>query len=128
MQHRNHLVTSVVIAAVVLLIVGCQQATPTPTLPAPGGAGIANPAATYCAALGYKYDIRDEAGGQNGYCTMPDKTECMEWDFLAGRCGAQFSFCAAHGGTLTVTENSNVGTCTFSDGSSCPKFEFSQGT
>jgi hypothetical protein len=49
---------------------------------------VANPASKYCVDLGYELEIRDEAGGQVGYCIFPDGTECEEWAFYRGECSA----------------------------------------
>ena len=56
----------------------------------PGGgedkADMANPASVHCTDQGGKLDIRDEAGGQVGYCIFPDGSECEEWAFFRGEC------------------------------------------
>ena len=49
---------------------------------------MANPASKYCVEQGYKLEIRDEAGGQVGYCIFPDGSECEEWAFYRGECSA----------------------------------------
>jgi putative hemolysin len=56
---------------------------------APGGqgeAGMANPASEYCVQQGGELEIRDEEGGQVGYCLFPDGSECEEWAFMRGEC------------------------------------------
>jgi len=53
-------------------------ATPPPDLP--------NPAAKFCVDQGGKLEIRDEAGGQAGYCLFPDGSECDEWAYFRGEC------------------------------------------
>jgi len=47
---------------------------------------IDNPASTYCVEQGNKLEIRDEVGGQIGYCVSPDEQECEEWSFYRGNC------------------------------------------
>jgi putative hemolysin len=47
-----------------------------------------NPASQYCVDQGYKLEIRDEAGGQVGYCIFADGAECEEWAFYRGECTA----------------------------------------
>ncbi len=42
---------------------------------------LANPAATFCFEQGGSYDIRDEAAGQVGYCTLADGSEVDAWDY-----------------------------------------------
>ncbi|MCJ7724339.1 MAG: DUF333 domain-containing protein, partial [Anaerolineales bacterium] len=64
--------------------------------------GFANPAAIYCEDLGYSYEIVTTENGDVGVCTLPDNSACDEWDFLAGKCGAQYSWCAKQGYDLQV--------------------------
>jgi putative hemolysin len=45
-----------------------------------------NPASKYCVDQGGKLEIRDEAGGQAGYCLFPDGSECDEWAYFRGEC------------------------------------------
>lgn len=67
---------------------------------------IANPAAVYCIDLGYQYRIvSDGSGGETDVCEMPNGTECSAWDFLAGKCGQDYSYCAQQGyGIETVSD------------------------
>lgn len=58
---------------------------------------IANPAATYCAMLGYQDGMQTTSGGQRSACTMPDGTICDAWQFFRGTCGQEFSWCALNG-------------------------------
>jgi len=60
-----------------------------------GCSSIGNPAYTYCTEImGYDYRVLTEAdGGQDGLCIMPDGLECPQWDFYAGTCGQEYSFC-----------------------------------
>ncbi len=58
--------------------------------------GLANPAAVYCHKMDGTYRISEEAG-RPGICTLPDGRECDSWDFLAGRCGREYSWCARNG-------------------------------
>ena len=44
--------------------------------------GLANPASEYCVAQGGRVDIVDEAGGQVGYCELPDGRRIEEWEFF----------------------------------------------
>ena len=77
-----------------ILIVAACGAKPTP-VPTPTAdttfespLDMANPASKYCVEQGYKLEIRDEAGGQVGYCIFPDGSECEEWAFFRGECSA----------------------------------------
>ena len=83
--------------------------------------GVPNPASFYCQEMGYELELRDTDKGTQGICIFPDGKECDEWDFLAGRCGLEFSFCQRQG--YTIIAGDNVGTCVFPDGSSCPEYD-----
>ncbi len=48
---------------------------------------MANPAAIFCVINGWVSDVRDEEGGQVGYCILDDQTECEEWALMRGACG-----------------------------------------
>jgi len=44
---------------------------------------LPNPAAWYCVQLGYEYQIREDAqGNQYGVCVFPDGSECDGWDYF----------------------------------------------
>jgi putative hemolysin len=58
---------------------------------------ISNPAATYCSLLGYQSGTQDTAEGQVSICTFPDGSVCDAWQFLRGKCGQEFSWCALNG-------------------------------
>jgi len=88
--------TSFVILILAAFLVAACGAEPTPTAaPTEPAAGIANPASQFCVDRGYQSEIRDEAGGQVGYCLFPDGSECEEWAFYRGECGP-----AAAGATI----------------------------
>ena len=59
--------------------------------------GIANPAAVYCRELGYEYKIVDTSTGQQGICVFSEDAQCDAWNFLMGRCGQEYSYCALNG-------------------------------
>lgn len=42
---------------------------------------LANPASVYCVVQGGRVDIVDEAGGQVGYCELPDGRRIEEWEY-----------------------------------------------
>ena len=48
--------------------------------------GLPNPASVFCEEQGGTLEIRDEAGGQVGFCVFPDGNECEEWAFYRGEC------------------------------------------
>jgi putative hemolysin len=59
---------------------------------------ISNPAAVYCQDMGYTYQVvSDGAGGETDTCSMPDGQVCGAWDFLEGKCGQAWSYCARVG-------------------------------
>jgi putative hemolysin len=109
---------------IVLSFVAACQAKETDT-PA-GPAGLPNPASVYCTGLGYREETRTNDAGEYGICIFPDGTECDSWDFLAGRCGQEHSYCAQQGGTLEEGEG-NIGVCRFDDGSSFDEYSFFRG-
>ncbi len=50
-------------------------------------AGMANPASVFCEEQGGSLRIvTDEVGGQYGICSLPDGTECEEWQYFRGEC------------------------------------------
>jgi len=98
--------------------------------------GLPNPASVYCEDQGGTLEIRDEAGGQVGFCVFDDGSECEEWAFMRGECspgqslGSQTGianpasvFCEEQGGTLDLES----GMCTFADGSQCEEWAFYRG-
>jgi len=57
-----------------------------------------NPAAVYCAELGYTYEVVDAPdGSQQGVCRLPNQLSCKDWDFLEGRCGQAYNACVRQG-------------------------------
>ena len=76
---------------IILILMGLfvTACSPEPTLSVSPTAEIAdmvNPASQFCDIRGYQSEIRDEAGGQVGYCLFPDGSECEEWAFYRGEC------------------------------------------
>ncbi len=57
---------------------------------------MANPAAIYCRELGYEYRVTQGKNGSVGECVLPEGV-CDEWDFLNGKCGQEFNYCAQLG-------------------------------
>ena len=113
------------VIAGMLLLVGCGAST-----------GMANPASTYCAEQGGTVEIRDEAGGQAGYCLFTDGSECEEFAFMNGVCHPGDSligivnpasvYCEEQGGKLEIRDEAEgqVGYCLFDDGSECEEWAF----
>lgn len=46
-----------------------------------GGSQLANPASVFCEEQGGTLELVDEAGGQVGYCNLPDGTRIEEWEY-----------------------------------------------
>jgi len=118
-----------IILSIILLVVataGCASQVVEPKNEEPM-TGLANPASVYCQGLGYEEETRENELGQYGVCLFPDGTECDTWDFLAGRCGKEHSYCVQQGFELKAIEDSNIGTCVFDDGSTCAEFPYFQG-
>lgn len=121
MKSRSYPRVGLLLIVSALLIAGCRSREPEPA------AGLANPASVYCEGLGFEEETRTDDAGQYGVCIFPDRSECDSWDFLAGRCGNEHSYCVSQGYTLESSDESNVGTCVFADGTSCDEFAYSQG-
>jgi putative hemolysin len=117
------------------IVLNCAQTPPSLDSPT----GLPNPASQYCEEQGGKLEIRDEAGGQVGYCIFPDGSECEEWAFYRGECapGGQdvgmpnpaSQYCEEQGGKLEIRDEAGgqVGYCIFPDGSECEEWAFYRG-
>jgi putative hemolysin len=122
---------TVSVLAAVLFLAGCA-----------GNANMANPASVYCEENKGKVEIRDEAGGQVGYCVFEDTSECEEFAFMNGECkpgdslagGAGLAnpasvYCEEHDGKLEIRDEAGgqVGYCVFADTSECEEFAYMNG-
>ena len=134
----------VVLILMGFLVTACG-AKPTPTASPPEEApGLPNPASQFCVDQGYQSEIRDEAGGQVGYCIFPDGSECEEWAFYRGQCAPASEgeaapaagipnpasqFCVDRGYQSEIRDEAGgqVGYCIFPDGSECEEWAFYQG-
>ena len=120
------IITLLLVGAIALT--GCKgsQEEPVPTPFIEGEEdpfiGIPNPASFYCQEMGYELDLRDAEGGTEGICIMPNGAECEEWDFLAGSCSIEWTYCQRQG--FNIREGEDGAICTFNDESSCPEYEF----
>ncbi len=119
----------ILILLTVLFITGCRsgevESTPTPLVEieiSDQFVGIPNPASFYCQEMGYELELRESAGGTEGICILPDGKECEEWEFLAGGCAIEWTFCQRQGSNIQAGEL--MGVCVFQDGSSCPEYDF----
>jgi hypothetical protein len=61
---------------VTVTLAACTETAPQPAV------GLANPASQFCIDKGGTLEIRDEAGGQAGYCTLPDGRVVEEWELF----------------------------------------------
>jgi len=63
-----------------------------------GPFSMPNPAAVYCIALGYKYEVvTNDKGDQSGFCIFPDGTAAQDRDFFRGKGGQEWSYCKLFG-------------------------------
>ena len=108
-------ILSIFVLASVLLTASANAQSPTPSLGASiDVAGetavhptIGNPAAVHCRDMGYKYETIDD-DGHRGICTLPDGGVCDAWEFLQGKCGQSYSYCAQQGYEIkTVSDGKN---------------------
>jgi putative hemolysin len=124
-----------------LLLAACAGTPATAVTPTPG-VGLPNPASQNCTAVGGTLQIETRAdGGQFGVCTFEDNLQCEEWALLRGDCpagGVKITgyiteagrYCAITGGEYAVTpgdEQTEQGTCTFSNGITCDAAEYYNG-
>jgi putative hemolysin len=106
---------------------GCGTPTKEAENQSTSDAGLANPASVYCEGLGFELELRTDDAGSFGVCIFPDGSECDEWDFLAGRCGQEHSYCEQQGFLIEAEEESNIGKCVFTDGSFCMELDYFEG-
>ena len=71
--------------------------------------GMMNPAAVYCAELGYEYKTVQTEQGERGICVIPETGEEFDaWDFLEGKVGQKYSYCSTIDcDTITVSNGKN---------------------
>ena len=120
-QKKLNLIVFIVLLAV--LLTGCVPDVQSENPPA----DMANPASVYCQGLGFQEETRQDELGQFGVCVFPDGSECDSWDFLAGRCGQEHSYCVDQGYDIQAIEDVNIANCIFDDGSTCSEYLYFQG-
>lgn len=102
-----------------------------------------NPASVFCEEQGGKVEVRTAAdGSQQGFCILPDGTECDEWAYYHSECGpgagtggSQMAnpasvYCEEQGGRVdirTAADGSQQGFCVFSDGTECDEWAYFRG-
>jgi putative hemolysin len=65
-----------------ILILPLLAACGTTEMNEQGAIGKPNPASAYCIEQGGTLEIRDEEGGQVGYCHLPDGRVVEEWELF----------------------------------------------
>ncbi|MBN1305663.1 MAG: DUF333 domain-containing protein, partial [Anaerolineales bacterium] len=98
-------------AALILVVTGfilvLNGSTVHLTMSGQAPLSMGNPAAIYCTDLGYEARTIETENGQEGVCVFPDDSQCNAWDFLAGKCGQEYSYCAQQGYQVVTIERSN---------------------
>lgn len=100
-------------------------------------AGAANPASVFCEEQGGEVVIKDENGGQVGYCKLSDGRLIEEWTFMneskedkaepvANMANPASVFCEEQGGKVIIKdgENGQVGYCQLADGTEVEEWEY----
>ena len=116
--------------SLLMIMVACgpnPNGTSEPGSPTDDVIGMANPSAVYCEGLGFTTENVERNGGMDSDCVFPDGSRCPAWDFLAGRCGQQYSYCSTQGYSIESSDDSNIGACLFPDGSSCGEYDYFTG-
>ena len=125
-QTRPYIIVTMILIGVFVLSAckSSEEVVPTPFIEGVEDTfiGVPNPASFYCQEMGYELDLRDTDGGTEGICVMPNGAECEEWEFLAGSCSIEWTFCQRQG--YNIREGEDGAICTFNDGSTCPEYEF----
>jgi putative hemolysin len=116
------------ILSISALITSCRTSQETST-PFPENGeedpfiGIPNPASFYCQEMGYELELRETDSGTEGICIFPNGAECEEWEFLAGGCSIEWTFCQRQGYNIREGDD-GMAICSFNDGSTCPEYDF----
>lgn len=84
MRNRSLHVAMVAALSIAALTACGDDSKPTDTTTP---AEIANPASEFCVKQGGSVEIVDEAGGQVGYCNLPDGTRVEEWEYFRSQTG-----------------------------------------
>ena len=125
-QTRPYIIVTMILIGVFVLSAckSSEEIVPTPFIEGENDAfiGVPNPASFYCQEMGYELDLRNTDDGTEGICIMPNGAECEEWEFLAGGCSIEWTFCQRQG--YTIREGEDGAICTFNDGSTCLEYEF----
>jgi putative hemolysin len=82
-----------IIVLVIIVISLRQQISERNNLNNLNNTQIVNPASVFCIENGGKLEIKDEAEGQVGMCTLKSGLVCEEWALFRGECGALRDSC-----------------------------------
>jgi len=126
-QTRPYIIVTMILIGVFVLSAckSSEELIPTPFLENEVGdafIGIPNPASFYCQEMGYELELRETDAGTEGICIFPNGSECEEWEFLAGGCSIEWTYCQRQG--YNIREGEEGAICTFNGGSSCLEYEF----
>ena len=69
---------------------------------------LRNPAAVYCAALGYEYRIESSAQGDTGYCVFSSGEKVDAWKFLRGEVAKEKNYCATRGFSQKIVRDPKI--------------------
>lgn len=98
----------------------------------PDGGQAANPADGYCTQLGYSVEASSGPGGASSDCVFPSGERCEAFAFYRGECGAAWTTCAQHGGTVSAesfdggTWTGTISRCTLPSGATCDEVDFAR--
>ncbi|MDX2418704.1 MAG: DUF333 domain-containing protein [Xanthomonadales bacterium] len=66
---------------------------------------LKNPAAVYCEALGYEYQIVGTKKGEKGICVINPETKVDAWEFLQGKVKQEHNACGLLRGTTKIVRD-----------------------
>ncbi|MEW5742576.1 MAG: DUF333 domain-containing protein [Myxococcota bacterium] len=96
------------------------------------GGQVPNPAQDYCTRLGYAVEAVSSPVGESSDCVFPTGDRCEAFAFFRGECGAAWTKCAQHGGTVSAesfdggTWTGAVSRCTLPSGATCDEVDFAR--
>lgn len=96
---KKVIVGGVFLVTIVLLLLGIVNTPAT---------AIANPAAVYCEALGYKYVTESTPEGERGLCQLPNGEAVSAWDFLKGKVAQEYSYCQQNGYQIKTVKDTET--------------------
>ncbi len=76
---------------------------------------LKNPAAVYCHALGYEYQVLQSKTGWVGHCVIPKVAPVRAWQFLQGQSGQEFNACSRYGYKTQIVKDAKLCQSIFSE-------------